>query len=211
MPRRLPRPFSDGASLPFLSVRLRVPTEPQRPSLLASIRFALHGLRYAFRTQRSFRIQAAAGTGVVALGALLRLPPYELALLVALGALVLCAELMNTALELFLDRIAGPAFDLSVKQIKDLAAGSVFVVCVGATVVGAAVFLPHLMPTLPAVAVADRAALVLAGFAVLGGLAVWAWLCGRHGWHPARVPMRLSTGIVFASTILLVLLWASSW
>jgi diacylglycerol kinase len=147
MPRRPAQLFSDGAFLHAMSVRRRMPA-PKRSSLRASVGFAARGVAYAFRTQRNFRIQAGIGVSVVALAGLLRLPLHETALLVALGALVLCAELMNTALELFLDRITGSAFDPTIKRIKDLAAGSVLVVCLGAAGVGAAVFLPHLRPIL---------------------------------------------------------------
>ena len=118
-------------------------------SLVDSVRFALEGFRYAFLTQRNLRIQCAVGIAALMLGVVLRLPFHEFALVVALTALVLFAELMNTALEATLDFHADAEFDLAVKQIKDIAAASVLVASLGAAVLGATIFLHALAPALP--------------------------------------------------------------
>lgn len=196
---RFPLPYGDGATLSVAPERTRQPV-PDRASFAESLRYALHGLRYAVKTQRNVRIQLGIGAGTLLLALALKLPAYETALVLTLTALVLCAELMNTALERLVDHLAGIEFDPSVKLIKDLAAGSVLVVCLGAAVVGAAVFLPHL-PTVLGRVVADRVVLACAGLAVLS--IVSACMSRRQdGW--TRGPARVTAGMVLAGTALLV-------
>lgn len=125
-------------------------SRPSGRSLLAqrafirSVSFALEGIAYAFRTQRNVRIQSAAGAGALTLAIVLRLPVHQTVLVAALTALVLFAELMNTAIEATLDHRVGTTFDPSVKRIKDIAAASVLVVSLGAAALGASMFLPAL-------------------------------------------------------------------
>jgi diacylglycerol kinase (ATP) len=117
---------------------------PPSPSVRASLSFAWSGVRHAFATQRNLRLQAALGAGAVLLACGLRLPAADLTLLVVLSALVLCAELMNTAVEGLLDYTAGTDFDPGIKRVKDLSAAAVLVLCVGAAAAGAALLLPRL-------------------------------------------------------------------
>ena len=119
----------------------RRPMTP-RPSVARSVGYAIEGIGFAFRTQRNFRIHCVVGFVAVGLAVGLRLPVHQVVLVVALAALVLCAELMNTAIESTLDLHAGADFDPTVKSIKDIAAASVFVICLGAAVLGASIFLP---------------------------------------------------------------------
>ena len=128
--------------------RLRLRADRRAPkarrSFLDSVACAWEGLRYAFRTQRNLRVQSAIGSAAILASLVLRLPAHQVALVVALTALVLFAELMNTAVEATLDFHVGSEFDPSVKAIKDTAAASVLVVSLGAAVLGATIFLPAL-------------------------------------------------------------------
>ena len=119
----------------------RRPMAP-RPSLARSVGYAIEGIRFAFRTQRNFRIHCVVGLAAIALAVELQLPVHETVLVVALVMLVLCAELMNTAIESTLDLHTSTDFDPVVKSIKDVAAASVLVICLGAAVLGASIFLP---------------------------------------------------------------------
>ena len=139
-------PYVNESPRYFSSGRWRVGSTA---SPVDSVRFAVEGFRYAFLTQRNLRIQCAVGTAALMLGVVLRLPFHEFALIAALTALVLFAELMNTAIEATLDFHAGAEFDLAVKQIKDIAAASVLTVSLGAAVLGATIFLHALAPALP--------------------------------------------------------------
>jgi len=117
------------------------------PSLLASFRFALAGVAYAFRTQRNFKIHLAITTAVVAVGLWLRLPAERWAILVVMIGLVFQAELINTALEAIVDHVS-PGFSPLAKVAKDCAAGAVFLTAACAVVVGLLVLGPPLLKVL---------------------------------------------------------------
>lgn len=114
-------------------------------TLLDSLRHALRGLGQGIRTQRNLRIHVVLGTLAISLGLILHLSAVEMALVVAFIALVIAAELLNTALEVLVN-IASPEYHPLAKQAKDLAAAAVLVTALGALVGGALLFLPHLIP-----------------------------------------------------------------
>lgn len=113
-------------------------------SIVRSFRFAWEGIVHAFQTQRNFRFHTLISLAVTAVGIVLGLSPPEWAILALTMALVLQAELVNTALEAIVDHVA-PEFHTLAKIAKDCAAGGVFVVAVGAVAVGLFLFGPRLL------------------------------------------------------------------
>lgn len=113
-------------------------------SLADSFRNAFVGIRYAWRTQRNLRIHGVVAAAVVAAILFLRLPPAQSAALLLAVALVLCAELINTAVEVVVDHLVGSEHRSSARVAKDVAAAAVLVAAVGAAVVGAVILLPRL-------------------------------------------------------------------
>jgi diacylglycerol kinase (ATP) len=99
--------------------------------------FALAGLRQAWRTERSLRLQLLALAGVVAVLAWLRPPAIWWALGAFACALVLAAELFNTAIEALVDHLHPDAHP-AVRVVKDCAAAAVLVASLGALAVAAA-------------------------------------------------------------------------
>jgi undecaprenol kinase len=99
--------------------------------------FALAGLRHAWRTERSLRLQLAALAGVVAVLAWLRPPAIWWALGGLACALVLAAELFNTAIEALVDHLH-PDVHPAIRVVKDCAAAAVLVASLGAVAVAAA-------------------------------------------------------------------------
>lgn len=77
----------------------------------------------------------AIAIAVLVVGAFLRLPPFAWALVVVAIALVLVAELFNSALEAVVD-LASPADHPLAKQAKDIAAGAVLVAAAAAVAIG---------------------------------------------------------------------------
>jgi undecaprenol kinase len=105
---------------------------------------AWQGLASAWRTEPNLRLHAAVCALVAAGGVWLRFSQHEwLALTLAMG-LVIVAELINTVIERTVDLVVGLAPDPLARQIKDLAAGSVLVATLIATVVGLLVLAPRL-------------------------------------------------------------------
>ncbi len=161
----------ESTSRPYL---IRQPARV-RGSFGRSLACAWAGLRYAFATQRNLRAQLAISVAALALGVLARLPRHELALVFALSAFVIYAELINTAIEHVLDHRVGLAYDPLVKLIKDIAAGSVLVVALAAGALGAGLFLPHLQPLLARLGLSFGAVRIMAGLLGVAAASMWAW------------------------------------
>ena len=114
------------------------------PNLIASFGFALEGIAHAFRTQRNFKLHVGITLAVIIAGVLLGISVEQWAILAMAIALVLQAELVNTALEAIVDHVA-PEFHALAKIAKDCAAGAVFVCAVVAVIVGLLILGPKLL------------------------------------------------------------------
>jgi len=116
---------------------------PRRNSTLwASFGHAFRGVFYALRTQRNFRIHFAAILVVVTVGLWLGITPLAWALLTLTIGGVLALEMLNTALEVFVDLVE-PEYHPLAKRIKDLMAGAVLVAAIAAVIIAVLVFVPH--------------------------------------------------------------------
>lgn len=103
-------------------------------SLLWSFNYAIQGIVYAVRTQRSMRLHLVAATTVLVACPLLGVAGLGLVAIVLSICLVLVTELMNTAIEATVD-LAVEGLDPLAKIAKDVAAGAVFIASVNAVVV----------------------------------------------------------------------------
>ncbi len=93
--------------------------------------YAMAGLRAAWRQERSFRTQVVFAGGALGYLLLLRPAPVWWALIGLMVALVLAAELINTALEHLADRLH-PERHPQIGIAKDCAAGAVLLLSVAA-------------------------------------------------------------------------------
>ena len=109
------------------------------PTLLKSFGHATRGILAALRTERNIRVQLAAAAAAVTLGFLLRLTVMEWAAVLLCCAMVLGAELMNTAVETVVDLVSPGRNELA-GRAKDLAAGAVWLTALAAAAVGVLVF-----------------------------------------------------------------------
>lgn len=105
-----------------------------------SAAYAWAGVRHVYRHEANFRIQSWAAALALALAWLLRAPLAPIALV---SALVLCLELLNTAIEALTDLISPEDHPLA-KVAKDAAAGAVYVAAFFAVLVGLSVLGPPL-------------------------------------------------------------------
>ncbi len=112
-------------------------------SVAESFRHAFAGLAFAWRTQRNLRVHGVATVLVVAVIVIFRPRPVEAALLLLAIAMVVGAELFNTAVEVLVDRVVGLEHDPAAKMAKDVAAAGVLVAALGAALVGAVIILPR--------------------------------------------------------------------
>jgi len=75
----------------------------------------------------------------------LKVSPLEFALLALSILLVLCAEMMNTAVEAVVDLVS-PGFHPLAKIAKDTAAGAVLIAACGAAIMGYLILAKYIMP-----------------------------------------------------------------
>ncbi|HHP7230014.1 MAG TPA: diacylglycerol kinase family protein [Xenococcaceae cyanobacterium] len=115
------------------------------PNLFLSFKYAWAGVRYAFTTQRNFRIHTIIGTLAVSLGLFLRVSAVEMAVITLTCAIVMVLELLNTAIESVVDLTVKQTYHELAKIAKDCAAGAVLIAAIAAVFVAAWILLPPLL------------------------------------------------------------------
>lgn len=105
------------------------------PNLLHSFRNAFRGIYFFFREQRNARIHAVAAIAVVALAAWLGITGTEWCILAICIVSVIGMEMINTAVEYLAD-VVSPGHHPHIGKLKDIAAGAVLVVSIGALICG---------------------------------------------------------------------------
>lgn len=115
----------------------------KKQPFLRRLSFAVGGILHAFRNEASFRTQLLGALAALILLVALRPEPIWWALLLITTAGVLSAELLNTALELVVDRLH-PEQDPRIGLAKDCAAGAVLVLSLASLGVAAALIVHSL-------------------------------------------------------------------
>lgn len=110
-----------------------------------SVIHAWHGLTYVFRHEQNFRIQVFVGCVVALLAVVLGVRKAEYIVLGMLILAVLSLELINSALEKFFD-VAHPRLRFHIGIAKDIMAGLVLMISLGALVIGGIIFWPYVIP-----------------------------------------------------------------
>ena len=108
-----------------MSQTLIARTKKELARLVDTTRWSINGLRLGWLEEKSLRQWTAVNILNVVSCLLLGLEPLAMALLVALGGLVLITELLNTAIETCVDYISTEKHPVA-KKAKDVASGAVF-------------------------------------------------------------------------------------
>jgi len=111
--------------------------------IIKSFGYAFSGLAYAFRTQLNFKIHFSVLLLVTVAGYFYKLSAGEWSSIVAVSALVLVTELINTAIETLTD-LASPGYHEKAKIVKDVAAAAVVISCIAAVITGLVIFIPRI-------------------------------------------------------------------
>lgn len=122
----------------------RAPRSRARGRFFSAFRDAGRGIRILLTTQRNAQIHCAAALAVIAAGFWFQLARWEWCAVVVAIASVLVAEALNTAIEFTVD-LASPERQRLAGWAKDAAAGAVLLASIFAAVIGAIVFLPHVL------------------------------------------------------------------
>lgn len=110
---------------------------------IRSFRYAGRGVGYLIRREHNAWIHVAAAAAVVALAAALRVSAADWRWLIISMTMVLAGEALNTAIERLCD-VVSPCDNPRIGVVKDVAAGAVLMLAIGAALIGAITFAPHL-------------------------------------------------------------------
>ncbi|MCF7729904.1 MAG: diacylglycerol kinase family protein [Chthoniobacterales bacterium] len=105
--------------------------------------YAFQGILFLIKTERNPMIYLVVTFLVFLAGFFYHLSNIEWSIVVLSISAVWMAEALNTALELLSDEISEEKRE-RLGRAKDVAAGGVFLVALGAIIVGALIFLPHI-------------------------------------------------------------------
>ena len=108
-----------------------------------SFKFASEGLWLELRRERNLKIDIIIMILVVILGFILKISKVEWIICIILFAIVISGELFNTAIERIVDIIM-PEKNEKAKAIKDISAGAVLILAIGAAIIGAMIFIPKI-------------------------------------------------------------------
>ena len=136
--------FQDDQSLGLKAESMPV------PSLLRSFAHAFDGIINSLKVERNMVVHFGVMVLVIVLAFLLRCSPLEWAVLLILFALVIGAELINTAIESAVDLSVDSPHPLA-RTAKDAAAGAVLVCALSAAIVGLIILGPKVLRLLRAV------------------------------------------------------------
>ena len=103
-------------------------------NLLNRANYAITGIKDAFKKESSIRIQFLALLLLAVMCFFLKPQLLWCAIFLAMSCLVICLELINSAIEALLDKLY-PDYDTTVKFIKDCLAGAVLIASVGSVFV----------------------------------------------------------------------------
>lgn len=105
---------------------------------------AFNGVFVAFRHETHLQLHAMAMVVVVLLGVYASLNTLEWGLILLCIALVMGAELINTAIETYID-YNSPERHPEIGKAKDIAAAAVLVCALFATTIGCIIFIPKFL------------------------------------------------------------------
>jgi len=116
--------------------------------LPTSFLYAAKGLRYAFSTQRNFRVHVGFALVAFILGLFLGLNKSDLAIMALTATSVLIVELLNTAIESVVDLAIGKRFHPLAQIAKDCSAGAVLVASISSLLIAVLLLFPPLLKML---------------------------------------------------------------
>lgn len=112
--------------------------------LKKSFRYAISGVSHAFKTEQNLLIHFLIAFFVIILSFILRISTFEMAILGITMLVVIVTEMINTAIEYVIDLITTEHKE-EAKNAKDVAAGMVLVMAIGAIIIGILIFTPHIV------------------------------------------------------------------
>lgn len=113
-----------------------------RNTLPESFYYAIVGVVSVFKSERNMKLHFLAALVVIILAGLVKVTPFEWAVLVLTIFLVLTAETINSAIEKTVDLVTDNYHPLAEKA-KNMAAGAVLLSAVNAVIIAGLIFWPY--------------------------------------------------------------------
>ena len=114
-------------------------SKSDHPGFRKSFLFAIQGFRTAVTTERNIKVMLAVGALAVAAGLVIGLDLVSWAVILLCCAVVIMAELFNTAIETVVDLVS-PEFHPLAGRAKDIAAAAVWFLSFVVAIVGVLVY-----------------------------------------------------------------------
>lgn len=115
--------------------------------LMVSFTYAIEGVKYAFSHDQNLRIHFYVAALVIIASIFFRVNAFEMGILGVMILLVICTEMINSAIEQMVNLIINE-HRREAQIAKDVAAGMVLVASIGSVIVGILVFTPHILKLL---------------------------------------------------------------
>ena len=109
-----------------------------------SFKYAIEGIWKSFKTERNMKIHIFIMILVIIAGIILKINKSEWIICIILFAIVIGSELFNTSIETIVDMVM-PEKNEKAKIAKDVSAGAVLVVAIGAAIIGLVIFVPRIL------------------------------------------------------------------
>jgi len=130
-----------------MNLRQKRKMQVKTKKLINSFKYAGQGIFSSFKTERNMKIHVIIMLMVILMGILLKITKLEWIICIILIGVVISAELFNTAIETIVDMVM-PYKNEKAKLAKDVSAGAVLVVAIGAAIVGGMIFFPKIIEIL---------------------------------------------------------------
>ena len=114
-------------------------SKSDHPGFRKSFLFAIQGFRTAVVTERNIKVMLAVGALAVVAGIVLQIDLLSWAIILLCCAVVIMAELFNTAVETIVDLVS-PEFHPLAGRAKDIAAAAVWFLSFVVAIVGVLVY-----------------------------------------------------------------------
>lgn len=109
-----------------------------------SFKYAFQGFVSSFKTERNMKIHIFIMLLVIIAGIILNINKYEWIICIICFALVIGAELFNTAIETTID-IVMPYKNEKAKLAKDISASGVLILAIASAIIGLIIFVPKIV------------------------------------------------------------------
>lgn len=121
------------------------PAKYDRRKHIISFKYAFNGIKLAFTTQPNFRFHITVFIIINIAAFVYKISAIEYMAVLFASALVICMEMVNTAVEAIGDKVSDGEYTKLIGVAKDVAAGGVLIAAINSVIIGLIIFLPKII------------------------------------------------------------------